>query len=146
MANAATTMRNVPVTEMSDDAWDRTILVNLTGAFYLVRAAGRTMTEQQSGSLLSARLPAPGAAYSAAQDLVAGVGTCQPDPAQRYPVAVAAMNQEWLAGIRPLKRTGRPEDVAQPALFLACDRSAFVTGDTINVDGGIHFNWGDLAA
>ena len=44
--------------------------------------------------------------------------------------------QEWRDGI-PLKRGGTPEDVANLAVFLASDMSAYITGQVINVDGGM---------
>ena len=44
--------------------------------------------------------------------------------------------KEWRAGI-PLKRGGTPEDVANACVFLGSDLSAYVTGQTINVDGGM---------
>jgi 3-oxoacyl-[acyl-carrier protein] reductase len=42
----------------------------------------------------------------------------------------------WRAGI-PLKRGGSPEDIANACVFLASDLSAYITGQTINVDGGM---------
>ena len=44
--------------------------------------------------------------------------------------------KEWRAGI-PLKRGGTPEDVANACVFSGSDLSAYVTGQTINVDGGM---------
>jgi NAD(P)-dependent dehydrogenase (short-subunit alcohol dehydrogenase family) len=43
---------------------------------------------------------------------------------------------EWVAGI-PLKRAGQPEDVAGLVAFLASDDADYITGQTINVDGGL---------
>ena len=44
--------------------------------------------------------------------------------------------QKWIEGI-PLKRGGKPEDVANLCLFLSSDLSTFITGQVINVDGGM---------
>lgn len=44
--------------------------------------------------------------------------------------------QEWVNNI-PLKRVGKPEDVAGLVTFLASDDAAYITGQTINVDGGL---------
>jgi 3-oxoacyl-[acyl-carrier protein] reductase len=44
--------------------------------------------------------------------------------------------QKWIEGI-PLKRGGKPEDVANLCLFLSSDLSSFITGQVINVDGGM---------
>ena len=44
--------------------------------------------------------------------------------------------QKWIQGI-PLKRGGKPEDVANLCLFLSSDLSSFITGQVINVDGGM---------
>ena len=47
--------------------------------------------------------------------------------------------EEWIAGI-PLKRAGTTDDVANLLLFLASDEAAYITGQTINVDGGMFMN------
>ena len=46
----------------------------------------------------------------------------------------------WLAGLASLARIGDPEDVVGPVAFFASDDAAFVTGQTLNVDGGIVFS------
>jgi NAD(P)-dependent dehydrogenase (short-subunit alcohol dehydrogenase family) len=56
----------------------------------------------------------------------------------------AGWGRDGLSKLSPLKRAGAPAESAQLAVFLGSDRSTFVTGETINVDGGIHLNWGDV--
>lgn len=53
--------------------------------------------------------------------------------------APGELMREWVAGI-PLKRAGKPEDVAALVAFLASDDAAYITGQTINVDGGLFMN------
>ena len=48
----------------------------------------------------------------------------------------AAVVQSWRDGI-PLKRGGKPQDIANACVFLASDMSAYITGQTLSVDGGM---------
>jgi NAD(P)-dependent dehydrogenase (short-subunit alcohol dehydrogenase family) len=163
VANAASPNKPARVSEMEDDVWQRCIQTNLSGAFYLVRAAGQVMADEGTGSIIlvgsiaGTRGLSTQAAYSASKGgLVGLVAAAAKDlgPAGvrvnlLLPSAVtrqtdAGWSREELSNLSPFKRTGDPREVAQLALFLGSDRSSFVTGETINVDGGIHINWGEL--
>jgi 3-oxoacyl-[acyl-carrier protein] reductase len=163
VANAAAPNRPALLTDMEDDQWERALKANLSGAFYLLRAAARVMVEQGGGSIIlvgsiagSSGLSGQGA-YSAskggliglmaaaAKDLgPAGVRVNVLLPSALTRNTEAGWGRDGLSKLSPLKRSGEPRESAQLALFLGSDRSTFVTGETINVDGGIHLNWGDL--
>jgi 3-oxoacyl-[acyl-carrier protein] reductase len=58
-------------------------------------------------------------------------------PSAATRASLAAMSLDRLAKLSPMRRAGEPAECAQAALFLASDRSSFVNGETVNVDGGI---------
>jgi NAD(P)-dependent dehydrogenase (short-subunit alcohol dehydrogenase family) len=155
--------RVCPLPELSDDAWASYIDVNLTGAFYVCRAAGLSMLEDGGGSIVTiassfALIGAPGyAAYCASKGglvqltraLAAelaptvrvnclcpgGIETpmTEDDHAQ-YPDPAA--QRERALGRTPLGRLASADEVAGAALWLASDAAAFATGAIVPLDGG----------
>ncbi|WP_241383854.1 SDR family NAD(P)-dependent oxidoreductase [Rhodococcus sp. CH91] len=149
----------VPATRETPDQFRQVIDINLNGSYWAAQAAGRVM---QPGSaivnissilgLTTAGLPQ--AAYSASK---AGVIGLTRDLAQQWGArkgirvnAIAPgffhteMTDEYQPGyldaMKPriiLGRTGDPEEIAATAVWLASDASAYVTGQTIAVDGGL---------
>jgi NAD(P)-dependent dehydrogenase (short-subunit alcohol dehydrogenase family) len=148
-----------PMHTVDDKLWHRIVDVNLTGTFNGMRAAVPLMLEAGRGVIvnnasLSGIMPTRNeAAYSAAK---AGVVALTQSGALEYGPAVRVncvapghvrtpltqMLQDMpdvLAPITdalPLKRMGEADEVAQLILFLASDRSSYVTGQTITIDGG----------
>lgn len=147
------------------DEWRRVIDVNLTGVFLLGRAALRRMCEQRRGSIVVTSSPhalatVPDAgAYAASKGGVHALvrafalegapygvrangivpGTID-TPMVRREAQVAADPERQLtlmAATHPLNRLGRPEEVANMALFLASPLAEFVTGSLAAVDGGL---------
>jgi NAD(P)-dependent dehydrogenase (short-subunit alcohol dehydrogenase family) len=144
------------VLDLSLEEWNRIMAVNLTGYFLCIQHAGKMMQEQGMGSIINIsagsgeRSSPGGAAYSvskgainsltrqAAADLaphirvngiIAGlVGTPigQKDMGNRKP------EYEMI----PLRRIGRPEDVAEAAVFLASEKAGYITNTILPVDGG----------
>ena len=157
-----------PFEEMSADDWDRTLAVNLTGPFNLcqaalpfLRQAGRgTVVHIASGAAL--RPLAARTAYCASKagqvmfakalavDLAPfdiRVNAICPGivdtPLFRSSFVTAEAPEAELAKILDrylIQRPGRPEDIAQAALYLSCDESAHVTGSSLAVDGGRCFH------
>ncbi len=144
---------------MSDEDWDSLLKTNLSSLFYCCRAVIRKMIPQRSGKIInissiSGILGTPGQTnYSATKggmisftrSLARELG-----PFNIYVNAVAPgliesevvskMPKEKVGAIiksSSLGRVGKPEDVAQAVLFLASNRSDYITGQTIVVDGGI---------
>ncbi|HAT48149.1 MAG TPA: 3-oxoacyl-[acyl-carrier-protein] reductase [Flavobacteriales bacterium] len=144
---------------MTEDQWDRVISVNLKSCFNLTKAAMRTMLKARSGSIvnISSVVGVQGNAgqanYAASKAGILGLTKsvalelgsrnirCNAiAPGFIETEMTAKLDADTVQGWRdaiPLKRGGTPEDVAHLCVFLASDMSAYITGQTINVDGGM---------
>lgn len=144
---------------MSEEQWDRVIDVNLKSCFNLTKAVLRTMLKARTGSIIniSSVVGVQGNAgqvnYSASKAGILGFtksvalelgsrnircnaiapGFIETEMTEKLDAEVV---QGWRDTI-PLKRGGSPEDVANACVFLASDMSSYVTGQTINVCGGM---------
>jgi len=145
----------------SDKRWEDIIRLNLTAAFFCSKAVAKQMLLQESGTIVNissrqGQLPSPGqVAYAAAK---AGVNsltrTLAWELAPHIRVNAVAPGPIWteetakgLEGVKdqiiaemPRRRVGSAEDVALAVLYLASPASDFVTGKTIEVDGGAEFS------
>ena len=144
---------------MTEEQWDRVISVNLKSCFNLTKAVMRTMLKARSGSIvnISSVVGVQGNAgqanYAASKAGILGftksvaleLGSrnirCNAI-AQGFieTEMTAKLDADTVQGWRdaiPLKRGGTPEDVANLCVFLASDMSAYITGQTLNVDGGM---------
>lgn len=159
LVNNAGVARDGLLIRMSDDDFDRVLKVNLYGAFYFCRAAGRIMAKQRSGkiinmsSVIGVMGNAGQANYAAAKGgLIALTKTVAKELAGRgvnvNAVAPGFIETEMTASIAdevkeeykkliPVGRFGAPEDVAEVVAFLASEASAYLTGQLIYVDGGM---------
>ena len=156
LVNSVAHSSKADVLDVSLEEWNRILAVNLTGYFLCLQHAGRMMKEQGGGAIINIsagsgeRSSPGGAAYSvskgainsltrqAAADLaptvrvngiisgLVGTPIGQKDMGQRKP--------EY--DIIPLRRIGRPEDVAEAAVFLASDKASYITNTILAVDGG----------
>lgn len=156
--------------EENDDDWHRTLSANLSGTFYMCRAAWQHLIDSGSGIIINMSSVAaqrgfskkmydlsgaPSSSYYAAK---AGI-----DAFTRYIAGVGGQHNIRVNAVRPgqiltektddgqgnhlfksafdmlqiLPSTGYPEDVANLALFLASEESRFITGEIINIDGGM---------
>jgi 3-oxoacyl-[acyl-carrier protein] reductase len=140
---------------LTDEQWRRMMSVNLDGTFYFLRAALRVMLAQQSGSIVNvaslagvtsqAGLPHYSAAKAGVLGLTRAVAKEVADRGVRVnAIAPGAIDTPMLGrspaalvSAIPMKRLGLPEEIASIALFLATDESAYITGETINVNGGM---------
>jgi NAD(P)-dependent dehydrogenase (short-subunit alcohol dehydrogenase family) len=166
-ANVAAIFLFKRIVDMSDEQWQRMINVDLSGVFYLCRAAARVMLEQDGGAIVNVgSVGSSGGgvglgAYAAAKaGLIAFSRTLsvECDPAVRVnvvspgPVRTQARpnrypddndNELMMAltrpssGGSPRRRWGDPEELAEVILFLLSDRASFVNGQVLHVNGGM---------
>ncbi|MGH3760084.1 SDR family NAD(P)-dependent oxidoreductase [Actinophytocola sp.] len=158
LANCAGITGDQPFDELSPEHWQHVLGVNLTGSYLVARAAVRAM-DQDGGSIVlvgsgTTNTPAAGLAhYIASKAGVIGlaralakelggrgirVNTVSPGPVDT-PLLRARMSDEVVAErsrTALLGRLGRPQDVALMIGFLLSDQSSWITGQTINVNGG----------
>jgi len=153
-----------PLAQMSDEAWNEVMAVNLTGVFYTCREVWPYLVAAGDGaivnvvSIIAFRGTADMVAYCATKGGLLSMSRALAKEGAPFGIRVncvapgyidTPMNErllgqwedpdQWLADIIaniPLARAGRPEEVAQAALFLASGMSSYTTGDTIVVDGG----------
>ncbi len=144
---------------MSEQDWDDVLRINLKSIFNMTKAVQRTMLKQRKGSIinLSSVVGVNGNAgqsnYSASKAGIIGftksiakelgsrnIRSNAIAPGFIATEMTAKLDQDvvenWVKEI-PLKRAGSPEDVADVCVFLASDMSAYVTGQTIHVCGGM---------
>lgn len=156
--NAGITRDNL-LMRMTEQDWDLVINVNLKSAFNLTKAVQRTMIKQRSGAIINmssvvgvngnagqsnysaSKAGMIGFTKSIAQELgsrnvrcnAIAPGFIETEMTHKLPDDVRT---QWISTI-PLRRSGKPEDVADVAVFLASDLSAYVTGQVISVCGGM---------
>lgn len=148
---------DVPVSDMDDVRWRRTMLENVDSMFYLTRAAARVMSDHGRIVLVSSTAGQRGEAYHA--DYAASKGAMISyvkslciELAKRG-ITVNSVAPGWvdtemcegpfanggrerIASTIPLGRVADPHDIAGPILFLCSDLARHVTGEILNVNGG----------
>ncbi|HNZ50698.1 MAG TPA: 3-oxoacyl-ACP reductase FabG [Bacilli bacterium] len=161
LVNNAGITRDAMTYKMTDEAWDLVLNVNLKGLFNLVRYVGPQMEAIGGGSIIniSSVVGVFGnigqANYSASKAGVIGLTmTWAKEFARKgVPVRVNAIAPGYVmtdilktvpedllkkfADMTMLKRLGQPEEIAKVATFLASDDASYITGQTINVNGGM---------
>jgi glucose 1-dehydrogenase len=161
LVNNAGIEKTQPLLEIDEASWDRTLAVDLKAPFLCLQASARRMKESGGGSIVnisSIHEDFPFPSYTPYVAAKGGLRMLMRNAALELapmgirvnniaPGAIATpINAATLADpakmrrlqeIVPLQRMGSPEEVAEAALFLASDRSSYVTGSTYFVDGGI---------
>jgi len=152
---------DVPVNEMPDEQWHKTIAINLDSAFGLVKYAVAQMKRQGAGGhivIVSSTAGQRGEAFhcdyaatkGAVISMVKGLSTelaqngiyvnCVAPGWVDTEMAAPALNdpetRERAMRTIPLGRVGKPEEIAAPILFLCTEHAGFITGEIFNVNGG----------
>lgn len=156
--NAGITKDNL-LMRISEDDFDKVIEVNLKSVFNLTKAVIRPMMKKRAGSIInmSSVVGLKGNAgqtnYAASKSGIIGFsksvalelgsrnirsnvvapGFIETEMTEKLDEKTV---QSWRDGI-PLKRGGKPEDIAHACVFLASDMSSYITGQTLSVDGGM---------
>jgi len=159
--NAGASPCKMPYAELPAEVWDKIVAINLRSVFLMTQACLGLLEQSECGSVINISSTAArnggapgGSAYAAAKGAVSSltkacakdfcakgirVNAIAPgliDTAFYGGVSVADKYAERIKGI-PLGRVGQPPDIAGPALFLASPLAAYITGEVIEVSGGL---------
>jgi len=160
LVNNAGIARDKLILRMTEEDWDAVLNVNLKGTFNCTKAVIKHMSKQRKGKIVNiasvvGEMGNVGQAnYSASKAGVIGfTKTIAREFAQRginvnaiapgyietpMTEALPEKVKEELRRMIPMERLGRPEDVAQAVLFLVSETSSYITGQVLNVNGGIY--------
>jgi len=149
--------------ELAEEDWDRVMNINLKGYFLCTQAVAEVMKENGGGSVINIGSVAMGQVgigfpnavpYVSSKGGIAGMTEALAVDLAQYDIRInliapgiietpmidpVKQDEEGLKGIiekLPLKRLGKPEEIAGVVAFLASDASSYMTGAVINVDGG----------
>ncbi len=142
--NAGITRDNLML-RMSKEDWDTIIKVNLDSVFNLTKAVIKPMMKARSGSIINMTsvVGVKGNAFTKSVALELGSRNIRCNaiaPGFIETEMTAVLDEKTVQGWRdaiPLKRGGTPEDVANACVFFGSEMSAYVTGQVMNVDGGM---------
>jgi NAD(P)-dependent dehydrogenase (short-subunit alcohol dehydrogenase family) len=148
-----------PFQEISEEEWSDILNTNLTGVFLCCKIVGNHMLERRKGKIiniasgLGVRGVEKGAAYCASKAGVIMLTKALALEWAPHNIHVNAIGPGWfppsaggqdykdpgalLERFIPMKRRGKPEELAGAVIYLASDAASFITGETIWVDGGI---------
>ncbi|MEE9279485.1 MAG: SDR family oxidoreductase [Myxococcota bacterium] len=160
-AGAARGSDRVPVVELAVDDWRKVIDTNLNGTFYMSRAFGRKLVDQNQGgaiinisSIAGKMFPPNSAAYAASKAGIQALTACMARELGRHGIRVNAIcpgvidtyrmddiprGEVWdrmVDQMIPLGRAGTGRDIAWAAAYLCSEQAAWITGQSYNVDGG----------
>jgi NAD(P)-dependent dehydrogenase (short-subunit alcohol dehydrogenase family) len=160
LVNNAGIYEVLPIEAISEEQWDRVLAVNLKGAFLCCQAVIPTMKRQGSGSIVSMASSAgkSGGTLSGAHYAVSKAGVIcltkqlarelgphgitanavAPGRIDTPMIHLASDEENEAFRLRtPLGRLGTPEDVAGAVVFLVSDEASFITGEIVDVNGGL---------
>ncbi len=159
LVNNAGITRDTLLMRLKDEDWNAVLQTNLTGTMYCTRAVLRPMIRQKSGRIINISSVvglagnAGQANYAAAKAGIIGLTKATAKEVGARGITVNAIapgfittdmtaqiseqNQKQLLGLIPLRGFGHPEDVADAVCFLASDAARYITGQTLQVDGGM---------
>jgi 3-oxoacyl-[acyl-carrier protein] reductase/2-hydroxycyclohexanecarboxyl-CoA dehydrogenase len=156
--NNAGINRDAMLHKMTQEQWDQVISVNLTGTFHCTQLAGQLMRERNEGRIINIASASwlgniGQANYAASKAGVVGLTKTASRELARKGVTANAIcpgfietdmtrsvpEKVWdiMVSKIPMGRAGKPEDVANMVAFLASEEASYITGEVINVGGGM---------
>ena len=159
LVNNAGTIRRGDIQTVTEEEWDEVIRVNLKGTFNCCKVASQIMIQQRSGKIINITSvaakagditsapgygPSKAAVNNLTKSLALQLAPYNINVNAVAPHAIATeMSAQWSEDKRksiletiPLRRLGKPEEVAAAALFLASEDADFITGEILDVNGG----------
>ncbi|MBH0118385.1 SDR family oxidoreductase [Rhodococcus sp. CX] len=156
LVNNAGITNYVPFTDLTEDVWDRMIRINLKGPYLVTREFVSGMLEAEWGRIVnisssSAQTGAPAMGhYAASKGGVIGLTKALaieyagsgitvnnvPPGFVDTPLLREGFDLDAVAAKMPMKRPGKPEDIAHAVAYLVSEEAAYVTGQTLSVNGG----------
>jgi len=160
LVNNAAIFSSISLEDITEEKWDKTMKINLKSVFLCSQAVMKFMKRQRSGKIVNIASLAgkvggivAGADYAASKAGVICLTKSLAKQLASYSINVNAVAPAWIetdmmkdwpretkeAVLRqiPLGRFGKPEEVAEAVVFLASDGAGFITGATIDINGGI---------
>jgi len=160
LVNNAGIFSSIPLEDMTEENWDKTLKINLKSVFLCSQAAMKFMKLQKSGKIVNIASLAgkvggivAGADYAASKAGVLCLTKSLAKQLAPYGINVNAVAPAWIetdmmkdwpketkeAVLKqiPLGRFGKPEEVAEAVAFLVSEGAGFITGATIDINGGI---------
>lgn len=161
LVNNAGIISTAPLTEITGETWDKVMAVNLKGVFLCTKAVFPIMMAQRQGKIVNIASVAGkrgggllgSSCYAASKGGVIAFTKGAAREGGPYGINVNAITpgftetemtsvltprqRESILGAMPLGRPGQPDDIAAAACFLASDDAAFITGEIMDVDGGL---------
>jgi NAD(P)-dependent dehydrogenase (short-subunit alcohol dehydrogenase family) len=156
LVNSVAQSSSAGVLETPLEEWNRIMRINLTGYFLGIQHAGKMMKEQGNGAIINIsagsgeRSSPGGAAYSVSKGAINSLthqAAADLAPTVRVNGLISGLvgtpigrndmgNRKPEYDIIPLRRIGRPEEVAEAAVFLASEKASYITNSILPVDGG----------
>jgi NAD(P)-dependent dehydrogenase (short-subunit alcohol dehydrogenase family) len=162
LASTVAIRPHTPITELSAEEWSEVLGINLCGTFYLVKAIVPSMIERKSGSIIAigglSAVSGTNNATASAASKAGLLGLIRALAVELGPHGIRAnmvvpgnidtvvTNPEWHPNAQrgasasndrsPLRRAGRPDEIASACLFLASDDGSYVTGEHLMCNGG----------
>jgi 3-oxoacyl-[acyl-carrier protein] reductase len=160
LVNCAGIYQVGPITAISEDDWDRVLDINLKGAFLFCKKVAPVMQAQGGGAIVNTssisgrtKSTLAGVNYVASKAGIIGLTMCLANQlagdgirvncvapgttdTPMTSVVFSAADAEHFKTSIPLGRMGQPEEIAAAIVFLASPAASFITGETINVNGG----------
>ncbi|MFJ9351193.1 SDR family NAD(P)-dependent oxidoreductase [Streptomyces sp. NPDC101237] len=163
--NAGTEGRPGPITELTEEAYEETFDTNVKGTVLSMKHEFRVMKERGGGSIINVsstygQMGLPEAAlYVGSKHAVIGLTRVAALEGAAFGIRVNVVAPGYtqtamyervtgsdqvrsaVNSVLPMRRAGTPEEVAEAVLFLGSEKSAYITGQTLTLDGGLMAGW-----